>query len=244
MSHFLVLGGTSGVGLDVARKLVLMNAEVTIAGRDGAKLLSAVDELNQLRGSDSGIYPLQLQLEIDPVETGSTLIRMFHNTPLDGVFHAAGVESIWPAHMSKASYVDNAPLYGLMAIARAASRILLDGASVVVMSSVAAHRGSPGMLAYSATKSAIEGAVRALAVELAPRVRVNAIAAGAFHSPMQDRVTRSIGDEASKNFEAKHLLGFGTAHDVACAALFLLTEGSRWITGTTMVVDGGYLARG
>ncbi|MDC6130107.1 SDR family oxidoreductase, partial [Burkholderia gladioli] len=135
------------------------------------------------------------------------------------------------------------PAFG---IARAAARkgVMEDGASLVLMSSVAASTGQVGMTAYSAAKAGIEGLVRSLACELAPRrIRVNAIAAGAVRTAMHERLTRGSPDEAVAAYESSHLLGFGEPEDVAGAALFLLSGASRWITGTALAVDGGYRVR-
>ena len=100
------------------------------------------------------------------------------------------------------------------------------------------------MAVYSAAKAAVDGMVRSLACEFAGRrIRVNAIAAGAVQTAMHERLMRGATDDASASYAASHLFGFGEAHDIANAALFLLSPAGRWITGTTMVVDGGYLCR-
>jgi NAD(P)-dependent dehydrogenase (short-subunit alcohol dehydrogenase family) len=112
------------------------------------------------------------------------------------------------------------------------------------MSSVAGSTGQVGMTAYSAAKSAIDGMVRSLACELASRqIRVNSIAAGAVHTAMHDRLTKGSSDDATHAYANAHLLGFGTPLDVAQAVIYLLSPASRWITGTTMFVDGGYAVR-
>jgi NAD(P)-dependent dehydrogenase (short-subunit alcohol dehydrogenase family) len=100
------------------------------------------------------------------------------------------------------------------------------------------------MSLYSAAKAGIDGLVRSLACEFAPRrVRVNSIAAGAITTPMHERLSRTSTEAAIEAYEQSHLLGFGAPADVANAALFLLGPASRWVTGTTMVIDGGYLCR-
>lgn len=112
------------------------------------------------------------------------------------------------------------------------------------MSSVAGLRGTAGMVGYSATKAAIDGMVRSLACELAPRlIRVNSIAAGGVQTEMHERLAKTMGEATLSQYEGRHLLGFGRPEDIANAALFLLGPGSRWITGMTMSVDGGFTAQ-
>ncbi len=119
-----------------------------------------------------------------------------------------------------------------------------DGGSVVFMSSVVALRGRRGMVAYSSAKAATSGAVRGLAIELADRgIRVNAIAAGAIETGIHDDVVARLGEEMVASYKALHPLGFGHLDDIANAALFLLSDAARWITGIDLSVDGGYAAK-
>jgi NAD(P)-dependent dehydrogenase (short-subunit alcohol dehydrogenase family) len=109
------------------------------------------------------------------------------------------------------------------------------------MSSVAGLCGVAGMSIYSASKAAVDGAVRSLAVELAPRdIRINSIAAAGLKSVLYEEHVKSFTKEELTINDRKHLMGFGTPEDVALAAGFLLSDASKWITGTTMIVDGGY----
>ena len=131
-------------------------------------------------------------------------------------------------------------------IARAISQknTMQDGGSAVFMSSVAGSTGQVGMTAYSAAKAGIDGLVRSLSCELAARaIRVNAIAAGAVETAMHARLTKGSGEGATAEYARSHLLGFGAAEDVANAAVFLLSGASRWVTGSVMAVDGGYMVR-
>jgi NAD(P)-dependent dehydrogenase (short-subunit alcohol dehydrogenase family) len=162
--------------------------------------------------------------------------------------HCAGSEVIAPLRATKdaqfALAMDALVIaYGLLAAAATSGVMSVDGGSVVLISSAAAHKGTVGLCAYAAGKGAIEALARSAAVELAPRsIRVNCVAPGAFLSPMHDRITGMIGETGTHAYEDKHLLGFGTVEDVAGAALFLLRPSGRWITGTTMTVDGGITA--
>jgi NAD(P)-dependent dehydrogenase (short-subunit alcohol dehydrogenase family) len=122
--------------------------------------------------------------------------------------------------------------------------VVSDGASIVLMSSVAAYRGQIGMALYSASKGAVDAATRSLACELAPRgIRVNSLVTGAVKTEMHERTATAMPAEALAQYEAKHLLGFGEPADVAAVAAFLLADASRWVTGANWVVDGGYLAK-
>ena len=116
-----------------------------------------------------------------------------------------------------------------------------DQTSIVFMSSVASITGQKGMSLYSASRAALDGAVRSLACELAGNnIRVNSVISGAVETPMHAKLTGSLPQESIQDYENKHLLGFGQPNDIANAVLFLLSDASKWITGSSLVVDGGY----
>lgn len=122
-------------------------------------------------------------------------------------------------------------------------RVHADGAALVFLSSAAGLVGQSGLTAYGTSKAALGGLTRGLAVELArDGIRVNCVAPGFVKSGMgmstllETRMTPQQLDALSQ----AHLLGFGTPEDVAHAVAFLLAPSGRWITGTTLVVDGGF----
>jgi NAD(P)-dependent dehydrogenase (short-subunit alcohol dehydrogenase family) len=132
----------------------------------------------------------------------------------------------------------------LQATASRKTPLVKDSGSIVFMSSVAATHGQTGMSLYCASKGAIESLTRAAAVELAPRrIRVNAIRAGAFASPMHTRITQGMTEAAIDAYAAKHLFGFGRPEDVAHAVVFLLSDMAKWVTGSIFTIDGGYSAK-
>jgi len=241
---FLVTGASSGIGRATALLLAACGGRLVLNGRDQGRLDETLSSLN-----GSGHLAFAVALETAD-QTNDWVKGLLENIgPLNGMFHSAGIEMIRPVRMIKQAQLNDvlgSSLFAAFGLARALSgkNALVDGASLVFMSSVAGATGQVGMTAYSAAKAATDGMVRSLACELAPRrIRVNSIAAGAVQTAMHDRLTKGTGDDAVQAYANSHLLGFGAPDDVAQAAVYLLSPASRWVTGTTMFVDGGYTVR-
>ena len=242
--RILVTGASSGIGRATAIELANHGAQLVITGRDPQRLAATLSEL-------AGDGHLARELDLD----GSDAIVEFlkeittGQQPLSGLFHAAGVELLRPMKLSKAQQtgqVFSSSIHSALALARgAASRgVMQDGAALLFMSSVAAQRGQAGMAVYAAAKAAIDGMVRALAVELAPRgMRVNSIAAGAVQTEMHERLLQGLPETAVQAYAERHPLGLGKPQDIAQVVTFLLSDAGRWVSGATWAVDGGYLAR-
>jgi NAD(P)-dependent dehydrogenase (short-subunit alcohol dehydrogenase family) len=111
---------------------------------------------------------------------------------------------------------------------------------MVFISSIAAHIGVPGVGAYSGTKAALLAIVRCLAMEVAKRgIRANCLSPALVRTPLLDATATMVGATAMQQEQNNYPLGFGEPEDIANAAVFLLSGASRWITGTTIVMDGG-----
>ena len=242
--RILVTGASSGIGRATSILLSRCGATLVLNGRNLERLGQT---FAALEGSGHELAPF----EMDGNDGTAEFLKEFTSDgrPLAGIFHAAGVELVRAVKLAKARHVEQvfgSSVLSALALARGAAMrgVLSDGAALVFMSSVAAQSGQAGMSAYSAAKAAVDGMVRALAVEFAPRrICVNSIAAGAVSTEMHQRLTGATPDDAVAAYEAKHLLGFGRPDDVAQVAAFLLSDAGRWITGATWVVDGGYLVR-
>lgn len=241
--RILVTGASSGIGAHAAQLFSSLGAELILVARDSTRLNTVAAQLSSPRSLIKVVdlaYPDLIFNEIKNLPPSWL--------PIHGVFHASGNELVKPINMFKSSDFDclvSPTAKAALSIGRAiASKgVMSDGGSFVLMSSVAAITGTPAMSVYSATKGAIESLTRSLAMELAPKsIRVNAITAGAIETPMHNRLLRGMPDDAQLHYKARHPLGFGQPCDISNLAAFLICDASRWITGTSVVVDGGYSA--
>ncbi|PZQ36084.1 MAG: short-chain dehydrogenase, partial [Phenylobacterium zucineum] len=165
----LVTGASSGLGRATAALIARCGGRVIATGRDEARLAAT---LEALPGEGHTAFAAELN-EADAVADRISAIAT-EAGGLDGMFHSAGSELVLPARLTKSKQIDGvfgAAVHGALGLGRAAGKanVMKPGASIVLMSSAAAHRGRAGMMAYSAAKAAIEGLTRSLACELAPK---------------------------------------------------------------------------
>jgi NAD(P)-dependent dehydrogenase (short-subunit alcohol dehydrogenase family) len=241
----LVTGASSGLGRACAIELAIHGARVILVGRNVTTLAETRAAMN---GDDHEVLELDLT-DLDRV--GTKILRVARAVgPMYGFCHAAGLVMTLPLHASSVAHLQSMMRVNVIAgleMARILTRrdiMSTDGASLLFFSSVYAACGAAGQSAYSATKGAILSAARALAVELARRrVRVNTISPGLIRTPMTEAAFKTLSPEQVQEIERKHPLGPGTPSDVARAAVFLLAPATTWITGTNLVVDGGYSAQ-
>lgn len=240
---YLVTGASSGLGRETAILLSRCGATLALAARDEGRL---AETLGLLAGEGHSVHAIDLD-HADAAADAVTAVAK-DGGAFDGMFHSAGTTLVLPIKLIKDRHLDEvfgANVRGAFGLARAAARknVLVDGGSIVFMSSVAGVLGRPALSGYCAAKAAVDGLVRSLAIEFAPRrIRVNSITAGAVETAMHQTFVDSIGEDAVRAYRDFHLLGFGRPEDVANAALFLLSDASRWITGSAMAVDGGAAA--
>jgi NAD(P)-dependent dehydrogenase (short-subunit alcohol dehydrogenase family) len=242
--HFLITGASSGIGQHTAVRLAEAGARVALIGRSTERLAATAA---LLAGDGHSCH----SADLSDAEVTADLVQGIakQHGRFCGILHSAGTALILPARATKNRHLDDvfaAGVRGAFGVARAAAKkdVVVDGGSLVFMSSVSSMRGRPGMSAYSAAKAAVDGMVRVLASEMSDRrIRVNSIVAGGIETAMHRDFTESVGSEMVRNYEALHMLGFGRPDDIAHAAMFLLSDASRWITGSNMVVDGGYTAK-
>jgi NAD(P)-dependent dehydrogenase (short-subunit alcohol dehydrogenase family) len=154
--------------------------------------------------------------------------------------HAAGIHGVMPLRMLRQGFMQSVLDGNFMAPLMLTQKLLhkkslRNNASIVFLTSIAAHTGTVGVGPYSASKAALEGMMRCLALEIAPRgMRANALAPGMVDTPLLNQ-DRAWLDEKGKMYP----LGLGKPEDVAYAAIYLLADVSRKVTGIQMHLDGG-----
>lgn len=229
----LVYGGTGGIGAATARQLVTDGYRVHLVGRDAARLETLAAELEGGYTSGDVLSP-----DLFPRATADA------GESLAGLVYAVGSITLKPiARLGEQDFLTDFRLNALgaaMAVQAAlpALRKSTTLPSVVLFSSVAAQQGFAMHASISMAKAAVEGLTRSLAAELAPRIRVNAIAPSLTRTPLAGKL---LANEASAAAIADlHALGrLGTPEDMASLATFLLSPESAWITGQVFGIDGG-----
>jgi NAD(P)-dependent dehydrogenase (short-subunit alcohol dehydrogenase family) len=225
----LVTGASSGLGRQIALVCAQHGAKLIITGRDNARLQETQDRL-------SGQGHVMVLADLATTEGRDRVVQAGSN--IDGVMHCAGKQKHCPIRQLTETVMTDMYAANFLAPVMLTQRLLQNNAiaprgAIIFMLSSAAHIGTRGIAPYAAMKSALLGVIRCLALEVAKRgIRVNGISPSAVVTPMWD-----AGQLEEQ--KARHPLGLGDPHDVANAAMYMLSDASRWVTGTTLVMDGG-----
>lgn len=237
----LVTGASSGLGRAISVLISQLGGRVILVARNTERLAETLALMDE---GEHRLEPFDLQ-DLDAIPAWMKKVSSEAGT-LDGLVHSAGLHATLPLRVLKPSRLDE-----MMKINVSAAMSLTKGfrqrgvraerGSVVYLSSVSALAGSPGNAGYSATKGALVSMCRSLAMELAPeQIRVNCLAPGWVPTELAAKAEEKLETSQLQAISDMHPLGLGRPEDVANAAAFLLGDSGRWITGQTLVVDGGY----
>lgn len=237
--NFIVTGASSGMGRQIALELAEAGAKVLAIARREKEL----QQLNLL-------YPdliVPASLDVCDEEKLETAIKDFISQygKIDGAVHAAGISKLTPLRAydnDEAKQIMDVSFWAAVKLMQIATKAKYSniGASFLAFSSVCAIHTDKGLFAYASAKAAIKIAMKTFAKETSNRkLRVNIISPGWVNTNM------TTGLEETHNLSevnSSSLLGAGNPEDVSGMVLFLLSDRAKWITGTDVIVDGGYLA--
>lgn len=233
----LVTGASAGIGRAISVVCSQMGATLIITGRNIDRLS---ETFNLLDGQNHSQYPLDLT-NIDALQ------KFIETLPkLDGIVSNAGIAKPLILQLMEDADVNEVMQINALTPIRL-TRLLLQNkkinktASLIYISSINGNNCAYiGSTTYAASKSALNGFMKGVALELAPRgIRANCINPGMIETDLLK--SGSIGEEDLENDKQKYpLKRYGRPEEVAYAAVYLLSDASQWITGSSLLIDGGY----
>lgn len=231
----LVTGASRGIGLEVARRLAEEGARVIMTARGAEDLQEAAASIGPMAVPVSGKLDNETHLE--------ELARVLEDHGgADLLVNNVGINPVYgpmiEMDLGAARKILEVNVLGAFRVARLAyeSGMSERGGAVVNIASVAGVSTSPGIGMYGVSKSAVVGLTRQLAAELAPKIRVNAVAPAAVKTAFAKALYEGREQEVADKYPLKRL---GVAADVAGPVTFLLSDDAAWVTGQTLVIDGG-----
>ncbi|MBW6433223.1 SDR family oxidoreductase [Actinoplanes hulinensis] len=239
----IVTGASRGIGFAIAQRFIAQGAKVAITGRDADALEAAVKELGgpevALGVAGKGDDPAHRAAVVDTVrERFGPVTTLINNI---GINPAYG--PLASLDLNAARKMAEVNLIGTLGWIQEALRggLADTGGSVVNISSVSGVRPAPGIAFYGTTKAALIHLTEELAVELAPKIRVNAVAPAVVKTRFASALYEGREAEVAATYPLKRL---GNTDDVAGTVAFLCSPDAAWITGQTIVIDGGLTLTG
>jgi NAD(P)-dependent dehydrogenase (short-subunit alcohol dehydrogenase family) len=240
----LVTGGTSGIGKTTAIEFARAGAKVVLTGRREKEGARVVGEIKKL-GGDAAFIRADVAKDAEVKAMIDFTVGKYGR--LDVAFNNAGVE--WKGPLDQATETEyrrvfDINVWGVLNSMRHEIAVMLKngGGAIVNTSSAAGHIGLPQVSVYIASKHAVEGLTKSVALEFAKQnIRINAVTPGPIDTEMFDRFA---GDEMREQVVALTPVGrMGASEEIAAAVLYLASDDAKFTTGTSLLVDGGFVAQ-
>jgi len=241
--NILITGASSGIGKECAFRCYEEGAKVHLLGRNERSLKEIYAQLNDNNNSIS-------VLDLQDFERYQNIIENIVTThgKIDGFIHSAGYQITLPiSAMNYQMYLDIFSVNTISAFEFI--RLLskknygnLSCMSIVLIASVMSIIANPALTAYCASKAALVGGAKALALELANnKIKVNCVSPGYLEdTKMMTELDEILSNQELDNLKKGYPLGLGSTNDITALCLFLLSDESKWITGQNIIIDGGY----
>ncbi len=240
--NILITGASSGIGRECAIHCYKEGAKVHLLGRNENSLNEIYSRLNDKNNS----YHI---LDLRDFAKYQSIIEDIVDKygKIDGFIHSAGYQITLPiSSMDYKQYIDifevnTISAFEFIKIITQKKYGNLKGMSIVLIASIMSIVADVALTAYCASKAALVGGAKALALELASKgIRVNCISPGTLSdTAMTENLKKQLSEEEFHKIENKYPLGLGITKDVSALCMFLLSDESEWITGQNLIVDGG-----
>lgn len=231
----LVTGASSNIGRQIAIKCSEMGAKIIVTARNEERLKETVSAMT---GEGH-------QIMVSDLSNAEQIPVLVEQLPeLDGIVMCAAIFRTTPIRNNRRKYTEemfNTNTFANIDLVQLLlkNKRIKDGGSILFISSVAAYRPYAGNALYSATKGAINSFCQVLAIEQgSKKIRANCISPGIIKRDLKVKEWAVTQEELAKE-EARFPLGFGHTEDIAYAAVYMMSDASKWVTGTNMIVDGG-----
>ena len=242
-SYIMVTGASSGIGASCCEYLAEAKHKILLVGRDEQRL-------NTVAGRLSGSGHIVRVIDMQDEGQVDALVKELKGSDikLDGLVCSAGSHLVKPLRICKEKdflQLFSSNVLTATNILSRVTKIINPFSGIVLLGSAGVSRGASAVSAYAAAKSALDGVMRAAALELSSiGVRINVVAPGVVKTAMTESFLASIGEGGTEDVIRRHPLGLGEPRDVAGLVGFLLSAESRWVTGQTIVIDGGFSISG
>lgn len=237
----LITGASSGIGRACAVECARAGASLILTGRDETRLAGTLAEAEKISSAKHFAVPADLT-----DDSGVEKLLAAVPTPLDGIVHSAGIPLLRPFAFSSPKNLEKLWRVNTLVPLELTRQLLKrnavrDAASVVFVASICgASIAAVGQTAYASSKAALCGASKVMALELAQRkIRVNSICPGGIETPIH--ALNGLSEEQLEEDRTRYpLKRYGRPEEIAYAAIYLLSDAAAWVTGTQLVIDGGF----